>query len=168
MTRPIVALFIAVGTALIAGCATPPPATKDYPGTPATSSATAAPATTAAPGASPVGAPTSAPPTVVVDSSVAERALASAISAYERGEFASAIRQLNPLTTDGSLDSAQQQRALKILAFSQCSSNARTACRQSFERALRTDPTFELAAAERGHPLWQPEFDRAKKAVLGR
>ncbi len=67
-----------------------------------------------------------------------------------------------------SLDPAQLLRALKVLAFSQCSSGATTACRQSFEKAFRADPNFELLPAERGHPVWGPQFDRARRTVLGR
>ena len=58
------------------------------------------------------------------------------------------------MISDGSFDPAQLLRALKVLAFSQCSSGATTACRQSFEKAFRADPNFELLPAERGHPVW--------------
>ena len=165
MNNKSIVFSLSFGALMLSGCATPPPATKDYPAP--TSTATAAPVSTApssAPTTSTPGA--SSPP--AVDPSIAERALGTAIAAYERGEFASAIRQLTPLSNDGSLDAAQQLRALKTLAFSQCSSNARTLCRQTFERALRADSSFDLAPAERGHPLWQPEFERARKVVLGR
>jgi hypothetical protein len=36
-------------------------------------------------------------------------------------------------------------------------------CRQSFERALRLDPSFDLAQGEHGHPQWGPVFTRAKR-----
>ena len=147
--------------ALLAGCATTPPETTNYPA-PAPAPA---PAPTPAP-AAPV--PTAAPEAPAVEPSASERALSAAIASYDRGEFSSAIRQLNPMTTDGSLDPAQLLRALKVLAFSQCSVGAITACRHSFERAFRADPGFDLAPAERGHPEWGPQFDRARRAVLGR
>ncbi len=165
-------ILLAIVTVVVNGCATPPPPTRDYPASSATAvSVASSPAASATPA---VGGPPTAPQAPAtaqgpaVDPNIAERSLASAVASYERGEFASAIRQLNPLTNDATLDSTQQLRALKALAFSQCSMNSRTACRQTFERALRVDALFELAPAERGHPLWQPEFDRAKKAVLGR
>lgn len=173
MKTKSLAALLSFGALLLGGCATPPPSTKDYPAPSSTVVAPTSPSVSSSSSASPGSAPLASAPTgvssvAVVDPSVGERALVSAIAAYERGEFSSAIRQLTPLTNDGSLDAAQQLRALKSLAFSQCSSNARTLCRQTFERALRADPTFELAPAERGHPLWQPEFERARKVVLGR
>ena len=103
-----------------------------------------------------------------MDVNASERALIAAIESYDRGEFPSAIRQLTPMVTDGSLDPTQLLRALKALAFSQCSVNAVTACRQTFERALKADPTFDLVAAERGHPIWGPQFLRARRTVLGK
>lgn len=161
-TKPFTAL--AAAAALVAGCATSPPATVNHPAPAAP--APPAPAVAAAPAPTPAPAPVPVAP--AVDIAAAERALAAAIATYERGEFASAIRQLTPMTTDGSLDPAQLLRALKTLAFSQCSAGATTACRQTFERAFRAEPRFELAPAERGHPVWGLQFDRARRAVLGR
>ncbi len=159
--RPIQLATIAL---LIAGCATPPPASVNYPAAAAKPPVTVTqPPTLAPPTAAPV------PPVgPAVDVNANERALVSAIESYDRGEFPSAIRQLTPMVTDASLDPAQLLRALKTLAFSQCSTNAVTACRQTFERALKADPTFDLAAAERGHPTWGPQFIRARRVVLGK
>lgn len=129
---------------------------------------TVAPATPAPPKAEPkpiVAAPV-APP-VPKEPSPSEKALASAIATFDRGEYAAAIRQLTPLTTNSSLDQASQLQALKSLAFSQCLSRAITACRKTFERAFRLDSQFDLAPAERGHPVWGPQFERARKVVAG-
>ena len=148
---------------LLVACAAPPRAPVNYP-------APASPPVAPAPAAPPVliaPAPVP-PPAAVVDISVADRALATAIAAYDRGDYAQATRLLIPLTNEGTLDAEQQLRALKTLAFSQCSTNSVTACRQTFERAFRADPRFELAAAERGHPIWGPQFDRARKTVTGK
>lgn len=147
---------------LISGCATPPPASVSYPAGAPKPVPTAAPLP-ATPAPTPV-----LPVAPAVDVNANERGLVAAIESYDRGEFPSAIRQLTPMVTDASLDTAQLLRALKTLAFSQCSVNAVTACRQTFERALKADPTFELAAAERGHPTWGPQFIRARRAVLGK
>ena len=149
---------------LLAGCATPPPAPVNYPAPVAPPPVAPRPVPqVAAPPAAPV-----APPSPVVDTSATDRALATAIAAYDRGDYAQAARLLAPLTTEGTLDPEQQLRALKTLAFSQCSTNAITACRQTFERAFRADPRFELATAERGHPTWGPQFERARKTVTGK
>ncbi len=168
MKNPTKLLLAASVSALLAGCPTAPtapPATVSYP-----------PASTPVPPPPPppppiVVAPTPAPP-VSVEPSANDTALAAAIATYERNNFRQAISLLTPLAADGGpLDTPQRLRALKYLAFSQCSSSgagALVACRQAFERAFRLDPGFELAPAERGHPLWGPEFDRARKNVLGR
>jgi hypothetical protein len=152
-------------TLFVSACATPPPATVSYP---APAPKPPPPVVTAPP---PVAAPAPAPAPsapAVADASANDRALQTAADAYDRGEFASAIRQLTPLVNDGALDAVQLLRALKILAFSQCSTNAVTACRQTFERALKADPNFDLLAAERGHPIWGAQFARARRTVLGK
>jgi hypothetical protein len=95
-----------------------------------------------------------------------EKKLASALSTFERGEYALAIRQLAPLTTDPVLDVPNRLTALKFMAFSQCLTRAVTACRKSFELAFRLDGKFDLAPAERGHPVWGPQFELARKAAL--
>lgn len=157
-------IYLAALTLLVSACATPPPASVNYP-----APATAPPVVVTPPPSAPAPAPSNAPPTApAVEVNVSERALVAAIDSYDRGEFPSAIRQLTPMVADASLDPPQLLRALKALAFSQCSVNAVTACRQSFERALKADPTFDLAAAERGHPIWGPQFLRARRAVLGK
>jgi hypothetical protein len=171
----IYAAFLAPVAALLSGCATPPPATVSYP----------APAATAPP--APVSAPVATAPTAVVtapvapsapsapgqvgngvDSAAIDRAIQTAVDAYDRGDFANAARQLNTLVNEGLLDRNQLLRALKTLAFSQCSTNALTACRQSFERAFKADASFDLLAAERGHPIWGGQFLRARRTVLGK
>lgn len=158
-------LHTAVLALLVSACAAPPQAPVNYPAPAPRPAAPVAP-----PPVAPVAPPPApvAPAAPVVDTSANERALVAAIETYDRGEFAGAIRQLTPLVNDGSLDPAQLLRALKVLAFSQCSVNAVTACRQTFERALKADPSFDLAAAERGHPIWGAQFTRARRTVLGK
>ena len=156
--RPIHLTVLAL---FVSACATPPPASVNYP-----APAPAPPVAVTPPAVAPAPAPPAAAP--AVDVSAHERALVAAIDTYDRGEFPSAIRQLTPMVTDGSLDPAQLLRALKALAFSQCSTNALTACRQTFERAFKADPAFDLANAERGHPIWGPQFLRARRTVLGK
>ena len=163
--RPIHLALVAL---FVSACATPPPAPVNYP-----APAPRPPAAVAPPPVAPAPVPVApiapvAPVAPAADINANERALVTAIEAYDRGEFPSAIRQLTAMVTDGTLDPAQLLRALKTLAFSQCSVNATTACRQTFERAFKADPTFDLAVAERGHPIWGPQFVRARRAVLGK
>lgn len=147
---------------LLSACASTPPATVNHPAPPLASPSPLS----VTPPTQPSTPPSAAAPTV--DTAANERALVAGISAYDRGDFGNAIKMLAPLSTDGSLDPSQQLRALKTLAFSQCSTGAVTACRQTFERAFRADSNFDLAAAERGHPIWGPQFERARRTVLAR
>jgi hypothetical protein len=151
---------------LLSGCAAPPAANNQgsaaSPTYGAASSGAAQPAA-AAPAPASAAAPKQA--VVPVEPSASEKQLATALATYDRGEYAAAIRLLAPLTTDSAQDLTGQLQALKTLAFSQCLTNALTACRQSFERAFKLDPKFDLAPAERGHPVWGPQFERAKKAA---
>ena len=158
--RPI---HLAVLALFVSACAAPPPASVNYPAPAPKPPVAVTPIPVA-----PAPAPAVVPAAPAVDVNANQRLLDAAIEAYDRGEFPSAIRQLTPLVTDGSLDPSQMLRGLKALAFSQCSTNALTACRQTFERAFKTDPTFDLATAERGHPLWGPQFLRARRTVLGK
>ena len=163
MKQALRSTFYLLIPTLLAACATPPPA-KNYPAPPPPPPPVAVdPRPTA-----PVPAPALTPLPPALDVSAYERALATAIEAYDRGDYALAVRLLTPLSNDSNLDADQQLRALKTLAFSQCSTNAVTACRGTFERAFRADSKFDLSAAERGHPTWGPQFLRARKTVTGK
>jgi hypothetical protein len=54
------------------------------------------------------------------------------------------------------------------MAFSYCVTSRPAPCRQAFDRALRLDPSFDLAPGEHGHPLWGPVFTKAKQAASQR
>lgn len=165
MKRTIRSILWLLTPILLVACTTPPRAPVNYPAPIPPPPAAAQPP---APSPPPPPAEPAPAPAPVIDTSANDRALATAFSAYDRGNYAQAVRLLTPLTTDSTLEAEQRLRALKTLAFAQCSTNALTACRQTFERAFRADPHFDLAAAERGHPIWGPQFDRARKAVTGR
>jgi hypothetical protein len=94
-----------------------------------------------------------------------EKSLVVALTSYERGEYAKAMRQLSPLTTDTGLGFSARLQAMKTLAFSQCLIGAVIACRGTFERAFKLDSKFDLAPAEQGHPVWGPQFELARKNV---
>ena len=149
---------------LLSACQTAPTRTDGAP-TPAAGASAAQSAANPPPAA--VVAPTPAPPPepVVVEPSPSERQLAAGQAAFDRGEYAAAIRLLQPLSKESTLDTAAQLHALKTLAFAQCLTNATKNCRDSFVQAFRLDAEFELAPAERGHPVWGPQFDRARRIV---
>jgi hypothetical protein len=94
-----------------------------------------------------------------------EVALSEGSALYEKGDYRGAIRKLS--TARDTLDdsSAQKKTSLRLLAFSYCVTNQKPLCRQQFNALLKIDPSFELAKAEAGHPLWGPVFKEAKLAV---
>jgi hypothetical protein len=57
---------------------------------------------------------------------------------------------------------ANKLAAHKYIAFSYCVTSRRTQCRQQFVDAIKLDPNFNLEPAEKTHPIWGPEFERAK------
>ena len=96
-----------------------------------------------------------------------ERALEEGIALYDAGDFNGAIKRLRgarEIWTDSTTRVATENKvaAHKYLAFSYCVTKRRTQCRQQFVDALRLDPGFSLEPAERTHPMWGPEFERAK------
>lgn len=92
----------------------------------------------------------------------AKQALTDGIAAYNAGDYNTAIKHLtsNDLAQ---ADKAQQLDALKYTAFSYCLTRRQLLCKQSFEKAFKLDPNFDLQPGEKGHPLWGPVFERAKK-----
>ena len=97
------------------------------------------------------------------EDAAAKSALNAGIGFYDQGEYAAAVKKLS---TSGEIWKASkdvQLQALKYMAFSYCVTSQPAACRHQFNRAFKLDPAFDLAPGEKGHPLWGPVFDRAKK-----
>ena len=92
----------------------------------------------------------------------AEQSLASGIRQYEEGNYVEASRLLQSSLDQGLSARSDQVRAHKYLAFIHCVSGRDARCRDEFRSALRIDPSFELAAAESGHPIWGPVFRSVK------
>jgi hypothetical protein len=92
-----------------------------------------------------------------------QSALRDGIRLYNEGEFNSAIKRLAAQDVAGAPVGARVT-ALKYTAFSYCVTSRPAQCQRAFERAIRLDPSFDLAPGERGHPLWGPVFARAKNA----
>lgn len=145
MIRRLVPIVTISAALLAAGCAAPG-------GPDGTAAATAA--------ATPAPAPAKPP-----EPTEGRKTLDRAVALFEQGKFAESMRLLQEspeLLADGPQVRVQ---ALKTLAFAQCVTGRRPACRRSFDAALALDPAFELAPAEAGHPSWGPEFERAKAAA---
>jgi hypothetical protein len=93
--------------------------------------------------------------------------LQEGIRLYNDGDYNGAIKRLSARdVNNGPL--ATRLTALKYMAFSYCVTSRPGPCRQAFERALRLDPSFDLAPGEHGHPLWGPVFTKAKQATTPR
>ncbi|TFW30917.1 TssQ family T6SS-associated lipoprotein [Massilia horti] len=92
----------------------------------------------------------------------APAALREGIGLYNEGDFNGAIRRLQS-DEIANAPLATRLTALKYTAFSYCVTSRPAQCRQAFDKALRLDPSFDLAPGEYGHPLWGPVFARAKK-----
>lgn len=91
-------------------------------------------------------------------------ALREGIALYHDGDFKGAIKRL--ASRDIGRGSVRNRvSALKYTAFSYCVTGQPLACRQAFERALRLDTAFDLTPGEQGHPLWGPQFARARQNV---
>lgn len=92
-----------------------------------------------------------------------QAALDAGVKQYEDGDYADSAKSLAAALDQG-LAERQQVRARKYLAFINCASNRIAACREEFRKALALDPSFELAPAEAGHPVWGPVFRSLKQA----
>ncbi len=90
-----------------------------------------------------------------------QAALDAGVKQYEEGDYADSSKSLAAALDQG-LNDRQQVRARKYLAFISCASNRIGACREEFRKALAIDPSFELAPAEAGHPIWGPVFRQLK------
>lgn len=102
------------------------------------------------------------PPPPVRQPTAGEKLMAEATKAYDEADYTKAIRLLQDASREP-LPAADKINALKFTAFSYCLTNRMTLCRAEFEKILQSNPAFELAPAEAGHPSWGPSF-RAVKA----
>jgi hypothetical protein len=139
-------LLAALLAALLSACAGAPPPVA--PAAATSTTAAAAPATAPAPAITP-----------------AHRDLYAGIGLYQAGDYAGAIRQLTASSEIARADKGTQLEAMKYAAFSYCVTAHQALCRQQFDKALKLDPAFDLAPGEKGHPLWGPVFDKAKRAA---
>lgn len=93
--------------------------------------------------------------------------LREGIRLYNDGDFDGAIKRLSARDLSNAPLPARVT-ALKYIAFSYCVTSRPAQCRQSFDKALRLDPSFDLTPGEHGHPLWGPVFVKAKLAARPR
>jgi len=94
--------------------------------------------------------------------SQAEQKLSSGVKNYEDGDYKSSMEALQSALDIGLSSKNDQVAAYKYLAFIHCVSGREKQCRDSFKKALDTDPNFDLKPAEVGHPVWGPVFRSVK------
>ena len=112
-----------------------------------------------APPPAPVATPKPAEP------SEGRRWLDRGIAQFEQGKFVESLRILQE-SPEIDVDRPEvRAQALKYVAFNQCVTARRAACRRTFDALLTLDPGFALAPVEAGHPVWGPEFERASAAA---
>jgi len=81
---------------------------------------------------------------------------------YGIGNSEGALKSLL-LASDSSLLTPQQElNARKHTAFIHCAANRINECKTEFAKALAIDRSFDLSAAEAGHPIWGPAFRAVK------
>lgn len=80
---------------------------------------------------------------------------------YEEGNYRTSARRLQFALEEG-LTRPDRVKAHKYLAFIACVSGQQLTCREEFSIALELDPSFQLEAAEAGHPIWGPVYKSVK------
>jgi len=136
-----IAAFVAVAL-LAAACTAPEVAPR---------ASTPAPAAASAP--APV-APPSPPPPPPPPPVTAQSELGAGVKSYEDGDYKEAARQLQSALDMGLVNPVDRARAHKYRAFMVCVNGREKVCRDEFRLAIEADPTFALAPAEAGHPVW--------------
>ena len=97
------------------------------------------------------------------EQTAARKELNAGVDLYNAGDYAGAIKLLGGSADIWKADKPIQLDALKYMAFSYCVTGKQALCKQQFEKAVKLDPSFDLAPGEKGHPLWEPVFDKVKK-----
>lgn len=90
-----------------------------------------------------------------------EQELSTGIRNYEDGKYGEAAKTLQG-ALDAGLNTGDQVKAHKYLAFIHCASSREKQCRDEFRKALELNPSLELEPAEAGHPVWGLVFRSVK------
>lgn len=99
--------------------------------------------------------------------SAADRKLTRGITHYEEGEHKQALPELQGALDEG-LSAQGQVKAHKYLAFIHCAAKREKQCQAEFTMALEIDPSFDLAPAEAGHPVWGKVFRQVKQDMTAK
>ncbi|HUJ00444.1 MAG TPA: TssQ family T6SS-associated lipoprotein [Usitatibacter sp.] len=92
----------------------------------------------------------------------AQQMLSDGMVKYDAGEYSAARRLLEAAITEGFADKANQVKAMKYIAFTDCLERRYKDCRAQFIKIYDVDPNFDLTPAEAGNPYWTHTFAGAK------
>jgi tetratricopeptide (TPR) repeat protein len=92
----------------------------------------------------------------------AEQMLQDGLIKYDSGDYEAALKLLESSLKEGLKEKADQVRAMKFIAFSNCLQSRWATCRAAFIRIYDVNPDFDLTPAEAGHPSWTKTFAAAK------
>lgn len=87
------------------------------------------------------------------------------LSNYRENRFDAALGNLTAALGSGNLKPTEANNARKHMAFIHCATGRELPCREQFQAILQSDPGFELALAEAGHPQWGPVWRSVKGAA---
>ncbi len=150
--------------ALLSACATQAPTSATDPApAPAPMPVAAAPEPAPAPvyvAPPPAPAPVAAAPAA---SASGVPALNEGVAAFQKGEYRRAETKLAESQKLGLKSTDDIVRAHKTQAFLYCITKRAALCEKSFQLAFDADSKFDLARAERGHPVWGPVFAKVQK-----
>ena len=90
-------------------------------------------------------------------------ALNEGVAAFQKGEYRRAETKLAESQKLGLKYADEIVRAHKTQAFLYCVTRRTAQCEKSFQAAFDIDKGFDLARAERGHPVWGPVFAKVKR-----
>lgn len=95
----------------------------------------------------------------------AQQELTKGIISYENSAYERSANQIQNALTLGLEARKDEAKAHKYLAFMHCVGGRERLCRDEFRKAIGVDPTFNLTAAEVGHPTWGPVFRKVKNTT---
>ncbi|HYC41412.1 MAG TPA: TssQ family T6SS-associated lipoprotein [Noviherbaspirillum sp.] len=101
----------------------------------------------------------------VISAPEAQSQYQQGLSNYRESKFDAALGNFTAAVASRSLKPAEANIARKHVAFIHCAAGREMPCREQFQAILQSDPGFELALAEAGHPQWGPIWRSVKGAV---
>ena len=96
----------------------------------------------------------------------AEQMLSDGIVKYDAGDYNAAIHLLEGSLKEGLRDKADQVKAMKHIAFTQCLEGKYPQCRAAFLKIFDVHANFNLTPAEAGHPSWHKTFASARAQAM--